>query len=231
MRLKSFLQGAKISVPVIFGFVPVAIAFAIMALSAGLNEIETILMSVFVFAGASQMMAVGMLGAGAGVISIVIATFIMNFRHFIMGTCVFERMGKTGLLSKLVCAFGVTDESFAIFSTTDREKCNKWYFGGIFAVTYLSWVVGTIIGAFANSVLPEAVSNSFGIALYAMFIGLLMPTVKKSARLLALVVVTALINLALRSFLEPSWALIASTLIGAGIGMFLVMDPEEATNE
>ena len=116
-KAKSFLRGLRASIPVMLGFIPVAIAFAIMAGWAGLNSLESVAMSVMVFAGASQMMAVGMIGEGAGYLVIVVATFIMNLRHFIMSTCVFDRMRrngkKTGVAMKLLCSFGVTDESFA----------------------------------------------------------------------------------------------------------------------
>ena len=217
------------SVPVMLGFIPVAIAFAIMASAAGMARGDTVAMSVMVFAGASQMMAVGMIAEGAGYIAIILATFIMNFRHFIMSTCVFGRMKKTGVVSRLVCSFGVTDESFAIFTTSDKKRCDKWYFFGIFLGTYSSWIIGTLIGTFLNSVLPVAVSNSLGIALYAMFIALLVPNVKSNWRLLVVVVITALVNMALRLFIDSSWALIISTLLGAGIGMFVVKDEEDAS--
>lgn len=228
MRLKSFLYGLKMSLPVILGFIPVAIAFAIMASSAGLTPFESVAMSVFVFAGASQMMSVGMIAEGAGYLAIVIATFIMNFRHFIMSTCVFERMHGAKPLERMLLAFGVTDESFAIFTTTEREKCNKWYFFGVFFGTYLSWIAGTLIGSFATAILPEAVSGSLGISLYAMFIALLVPKVKTNIRLLIVVILTALINFLLQRFIEPSWSLIISTLVGAGIGMLFVGDDEES---
>ena len=231
MRIKSFLDGAKISVPVIFAFIPVAIAFAIMASSAGLSGGESVAMSSMVFAGASQIMSVGMIADGAGYLAIIIATFIMNFRHFIMSTCVFRRMKKTDVITRLVCSFGVTDESFAIFTTSDKKKCDKWYFFGIFTVTYSSWIVGTIIGTFANSVLPAAVSNSLGIALYALFIALLVPNVKGNVRLLFVVIITAIMNFVLQLFIEPSWALIVSTLLGAAIGMFVVPDEEDVSEE
>ena len=228
MRTKSFLYGLRMSTPVILGFIPVAIAFAIMASSAGLTPLESVSMSVFVFAGASQMMSVGMIADGAGYLAIVIATFIMNFRHFIMSTCVFERMHGATPIQKMLLSFGVTDESFAIFTTTEREKCNKWYFFGVFLGPYLSWIGGTVIGSFATSILPESVSGSLGISLYAMFIALLVPKVKTNVRLLAVVVLTALINFALQQFIEPSWSLIVSTLVGAGIGMVLVEDKADS---
>ncbi|MBR2387684.1 MAG: AzlC family ABC transporter permease [Clostridia bacterium] len=228
MRTKSFLYGLKMSTPVILGFIPVAIAFAIMASSSGLTAFESVAMSVFVFAGASQMMSVGMIAEGAGYLAIVVATFIMNFRHFIMSTCVFERMQGATPAQKMLLSFGVTDESFAIFTTTEREKCNKWYFFGVFLGTYLSWILGTFIGTFATAIFPASVSGSLGISLYAMFIALLVPKVKTNWRLLIVVVLTAFINFGLQNLFEPSWSLIVSTLVGAGIGMFIVRDEDES---
>ena len=215
------------SVPVMLGFIPVAIAFAIMALSAGMSRGESVAMSVMVFAGASQMMAVSMIAEGAGQIAIVVATFIMNLRHVIMSTCVFGRMKKTGLAARLLCSFGVTDESFAIFTTTEKEKCDKWYFIGVFLGTYSSWIVGTLIGTFLGAILPASVSNSLGIALYAMFIALLVPSVKGNWRLFLLVVITAIVNTLLRLVMDASWALVASTLVCAAIGIFVVKDEDE----
>ena len=231
MKLRSFLYGLRMGIPVMIGFIPVAIAFAIMAANASLGIAETISMSLFVFAGASQMMSVGMIAEGAGMLAIVIATFIINLRHIIMSTCVFERMEKIGVLDKLICGFGVTDESFAIFTTTEKEKCNKWYFLGIFISIYLSWIVGTLIGTLASAVLPAVVSNSLGIALYAMFIALVVPGVKRNVRLLGVVVITALFNLIFTQFIPSSWALILSTLLGAAIGVFIVPDKEEEVSE
>lgn len=229
-KIKSFLYGLKMSIPVIIGFIPIAIAFAIMAADAGLSAFESVAMSVMVFAGASQMMAVEMIAENAGYIQIVIVTFIMNFRHFIMSACVFEKMNRNeknmSLPMKLLCGFGLTDESFAIFTTTDVSKCNKWYFLGILLGTYSSWVVGTVIGTLLGAVLPGVVSDSLGIAIYAMFIALLVPKIKGNFRLWAVVIITALINCALRTFMDSNWSLIASTLIGAQIGVFIVEDEE-----
>ena len=92
------------------------------------------------------------------------------------------------------------------------------------------WIIGTIIGTFANNVLPLAVSNSLGIALYAMFIALLMPNVKGNVRLLFVVIVTALMNWGLQYLIAPSWALIVSTLVGAGVGVFVVKDEEDTAD-
>ncbi len=229
--MKSYLYGMRRSVPVFFGFLPVAITFAIMATSTGLDALETIAMSVFVFAGASQIMAMGMVGAGAGMLSVVLATFVLNLRHLIMSTCVFRKIKIKNPLLKLVGAMAVTDEGFALITTEDDERCDTPYVFGIITVTYLSWVFGTVLGVVASNILPKIVADSFGIALYALFIALIVPDIRKSVRLFLTVVITALMNTVLCLFIETSWAIIVSTLAGALVGTFLVEDDKSGEGE
>lgn len=230
-KAENYISGMKKAVPVIFGFIPVGIAYSVMATQAGLTPAETVWMSALVFAGASQIMAVGMLSAGAGIVTVVIATFIVNLRHLIMSTCVANRMKKTNTGLRLLSSFGITDESFAIFSVADEAVCDVWFLLGIVSVTYSSWVAGAVIGILASNILPQAVANSFGIALYAMFIALLTPNVRKNLKLLVLVVFTALINWGLSRFLDSGWAIIASTLIGAAAGVFFIDDGKDPAEE
>ena len=230
-KARQYVMGLKAGVPVILGFVPVGIAYAIMAQQAGFTVFETIFMSMAVFAGASQMMAVGMYVQGAGLIAMIVATFILNLRHLIMSTCVVNRMKKDRLPVMLLAAFGVTDESFAIFTTEKEENCTSMYFLGLMTVTYLSWITGSAIGALASGLLPPILSASLGIALYAMFIGILMPSLKGNLRLGVLVIVTALVNMVLSRVMAASWALIASTLICAAAGVFFVDLGEEAPSD
>ena len=100
-----FLGGARAGVPVVLGFIPVGIAFGIMARQAGFEIWQTCGFSVFVYAGASQMMTVGMYAQGASIIAMVLATFLLNFRHLIMSTCVFERIKEATLKQKLIAGF------------------------------------------------------------------------------------------------------------------------------
>ena len=227
-KIKSYLYGMKKAIPVIFGFLPVAISFAILSGNAGLNMGETVAMSAFVFAGASQIMAVELVASGAGMLSIILGTFVINLRHIIMSTCVFKRFKDKNPLLRIFSAFGVTDETFALFTTEDEEKCNGAFMLGLITVTYSSWVIGTLIGTVVSVLLPKIVSDSFGIALYALFIALLVPDVKKDLRLLLVVALTALINTGLCALIDKSWAIIISTLAGALIGVFIVKDKEES---
>lgn len=221
-----YKAGAKSGIPIIFGFIPVGIAYAIMARQAGFSAPETVFMSIAVFAGASQMMAVGMYAQGAGIAAMILATFILNLRHLIMSTCIMNKIRSEKVSAKLLAAFGVTDESFAVFTTAKQENCTMPYFLGLISVTYLSWVAGSAIGAFASDFLPPILTASLGIALYAMFIALLMPDLKRSSRLGLLVIFTAAVNTILSRFIASSWALIVSTLICAAIGVFFV-DPDK----
>ncbi len=225
-RARQYVMGLKAGIPVILGFVPVGIAYAIMAQQAGWSVFQTIFMSMAVFAGASQMMAVGMYVQGAGLIAMILATFILNLRHLIMSTCVVNRMEKDRVPVMLLAAFGVTDESFAIFTTGKKENCTSMYFLGLITVTYTSWIAGSAIGALASGLLPPVLSASLGISLYAMFIAILVPSLKGNLRLGILVIVTALVNTALSKVMASSWALIVSTLICAAAGVFFV-DPGE----
>ena len=217
-----YLAGLKAAVPVIFGFIPVGIAYAIMARQAGFDIFETCFMSIAVFAGASQMMAVGMYAQGAGLTAIILATFLLNLRHVIMSTCVMNKMHPAPKPAKIAAAFGVTDESFAIFSTEKQERCTLSFFLGLITVTYLSWNLGTLIGAVTSDFLPPLLTASLGIALYAMFIGLLFPGLSGNGRLCLLVLLTAVCNTLLCLVIPQSWALIVSTLLCAFAGVFFV---------
>lgn len=233
-KRKQYLYGLRAGLPVIFGFIPVGIAYAIMARQAGLSVLQTCSMSLAVFAGASQIMAVGMYAQGASVIAMIVATFILNLRHVIMSTCVAERMPRLGLWQRLLAGFGVTDESFAIYTTVKKERCTVWFFFGLITVTYSSWNVGTLIGALASNFLPDILTASFGIALYAMFIGLLVPNLTGNWRLGVLVALTAACNTLLNLFMDQSWSLIVATLLCSFIGVFFVDLKEgepEATDE
>ena len=228
-KSEQYLRGVKVALPVILGYLPVAIAFAVMASEVGFTPFEIISMSVLVFAGASQIMAVGMIGTGAPMISVVVATFVLNLRHFIMGSYIMKRLGKTSAVQKITTAHGITDEAFAIIGATPDTLCTVPYLFGIITVTYGSWIVGTAIGALVSVLIPPVVSDALGIALFALFISLLVPGIKKSWRLITLVCFTGLLNSVLTWLLPDnasSWAIIISCIVGALVGVFFVRDEE-----
>ncbi len=222
-----YLAGLRAGVPIVLGFIPVGIAFAIMAGQAGLSGAETVLMSATVLAGASQMMAVGMYAQGAALITIMVATFVLNLRHLIMSTCVMNEMRSAPVGIKLLGAFGVTDETFAMFTTMREGHSNAPFFLGLVTCAYSSWVGGTAMGVITANLLPDILSASLGISLYAMFVAILVPNLTKNLRLALLALLTAVCNTVLSRFMDSSWALVISTILCAVIGVFFVPLEEE----
>ncbi len=221
-KMKSYLYGMKKAIPVLIGFLPIAITYAIMAIGAGLNIGETIGMSACVFAGASQIMATQMLADGASAVSIIMATFVLNLRHIIMSTCVFNRLRCKNILLRLISGFGITDETFALFTTEEEERCDEYFMLGLITVSYLSWVLGALIGVFASNLLPQSLAKSFGVALYALFLALIVPDIKRDWKLFFTVLLTVLLNILFGLFMESSWAIICATLIGAAAGAYFM---------
>ena len=222
--------GIRAGIPIMLGYLPIGLAYAIIARQAGLSTVETLLMSLLVYGGASQMMAAGMFAQGAGITAIVLATFILNLRHLIMSLCVNNRVKSAGTGLRLLGSFWVTDECFALFSTTEKERCTIWYLLGLGGSSYLVWAASSLVGALVMNLLPAILTASLGIALYAMFIGLLLPHVSGNGRLALLVLLTALLNWLLGQMMASSWALILSTLLAAFAGLFFVDLGEEAAN-
>ena len=226
-RGAQFRAGVRGGLPIVLGYIPIGIAYAIIARQAGLSALETLLMSLLVYGGASQMMAAGMVAQGAAVPVIVLATFILNLRHLIMSLCVQNRMQPAKTSWRLLAAYWVADESFALFTTTERDKCTIWYFLGMASAAYVAWALSSLFGALVTDLLPAILSASLGVAIYAMFIALLLPHVRGNGRLALLVLLTALGNWVLGKFMAASWALIVSTLLGAFAGLFFVELGEE----
>ena len=139
-----------------------------------------------------------------------------------MGCSAMGRINHVSLPKKLLLSFVMGDEAFAIFSLDAGADDN--FLLGSEAAVYAAWVLSTVAGCFASSVLPELVTRSFGIAMYAAFIGMLVPNVQKNLRLLLLVIITALLNLLFQQFISSSWSVILSMILGALLGVWLVED-------
>lgn len=217
---KQFLSGMKASIPACLGVIPVGISFGLLAVKAGLTNFEAILMSASVMAGAAQLMSISMITQGAAFSAIILGTFFINLRHIVMSSSVMHRMKKAALLQRMVAAFALCDESFAIFSLSDEDS--HLFLLGINSALYGSFIISTFIGSLMTGFLPQIVVDSFSIALYAAFLGLLLPSIKNNTRLILLVISTAGLNWLMQFFLPVSWSLILAMVFGAAAGVFFV---------
>lgn len=220
-RKDKFIDGCKKGIPITFGYVPMGIGYAAIAIKAGMTPLQTISMSVLVYAGAGQIIAASMLLSGATAMAIILTNFVVNLRYFVMSTCVLNQVEKSSLPLNILAAHVTVDESFAMFSLS--EDSNIWIYLGIAIFAWLSWILGAGIGVVVLDLLPVIVTNSFNISLYALFVAILVPSIKESKQIALLVLITAVLNIVLGQFLG-NWSLIVSTLVGAAVGMYIVDD-------
>lgn len=210
-------EGIIASIPIAIGFLPIGITFGAIAQASGLTLLQAVSMSLLVFAGASQFVGVNLLNMGVPMAEIILTTFLLNFRHFLMSSFLitkFMPMTK-GLLA--VIGFGITDETFSLASLKE-EDLGAAFLLGLNFTAYAAWVVGTALGVLLATGMPAALQASMGIALYAMFIGLLLPSMKKSIKVSMVALSAGITNIILHDYISTGWSIIVATIIGAIIG-------------
>ncbi len=216
-----FLQGVLAGTSIAIGYVPAALAFGLLAKGTGLSFMETVAMSLFVYAGAAQYMALNLIAIGTGAFEIIFTTFIVNIRHLLMSASVREKIEDDHPLIKATYAFGITDEVFAV-TTTRAGTIKTGFIFGVALIAYASWCINSGIGYLVGSFLPTTIQESMGIALYAMFIALLMPALKKQRKVAVLATSAAVFNCLLSLFLPGGWSIILATLLSsAGVEWLL----------
>lgn len=176
-----FSAGVKKSLPVIIGMVPSAMAFGILAKTAGLSIWESLFMSTVVFAGASQFAALNMLMIGVSMADILITTALLNARHIMMGSSISQRMERgINPFEKFALFFFLTDESFSIASLQGAEIVTPGFLWGVQLPIFLTWNVLTLCGYIGTAFLPRDLQSSMGIAIYALFLAIIIPAARKS---------------------------------------------------
>mgnify|MGYP002732889240 CR=1 FL=1 len=219
VKTSDFISGLRAGVSIAIGYFPVAVTFGLLSKSSGLSLAETFSMSLIVYAGAAQYIALNLLSLGIGIAEIILATFILNSRHFLMSASIQARAAKEPLWKKLIYAFGITDETFSVASMKSG-KITAGFMFGLGGIAYVSWLLSTLLGYLFGASLPDVLKESMGIALYAMFIALLMPALSKSRKILTLALSGAGLNFLFTyfEFLTTGWSLIVSALL-ASIGV------------
>ncbi|WP_347861263.1 AzlC family ABC transporter permease [Salimicrobium sp. PL1-032A] len=174
-----------------------------------------------------------MLAAGVTAAEIIIAVFVLNFRHFVMSLAFVNQIKTKRKSGQIPLTLLLTDETFAMASLHKKESKKAeacWFYGGIMISAYSSWVVGSFIGGLLGNLMPAALSASMGIALYAMFIGLLVPSMKHSLAVTVIAFAAMTINsLGQWAGLTEGWAIVTGTILGGAFGVFLL--PEEEGEE
>ncbi len=216
----ALVQGARAAWPICLGYVPIGLAFGVLARRAGLAPWQVGLMSLLVFAGSSQFIAVAMLQAGASAASVVAATFVVNLRHLLMSSALAVHLRDRGRRFLSAFAYGVTDESFAV--NLARFRDGGWSPASALALNQTAnaaWVGSTVVGAWAGQALPpHALGVDF--ALPAMFLALLVLQVRSRPHLVSALASGAL-ALAAYLVLPGNIHVVVAAVAGATVAFLL----------
>lgn len=183
MRRKSFfINGIIDGMPICLGYLSVAFAFGIFATESGLSVLETLFISMANVTSAGQLAAVPIITAGGSLAELCLCQIVINLRYALMSTSLSQKMDKSiRLLDRFIIAFVNTDEVFAVASGK-RKNVKRSYMYGLILMPYLGWSVGTLTGALAGNILPETVVSALGIAIYGMFVAIVVPEMKENTK-------------------------------------------------
>ncbi len=179
-EINSFSKGIKDGIPICLGYIAVSFAFGIFSVESGLSAFEALLISMTNVTSAGQLAAVPIIAGGGALVELAATQLVINLRYSLMSVSLSQKLGKNvRMIDRFLISFVNTDEVFAV-SVSQKGNVGRKYLYGLILTPYLGWSAGTIAGAVAGNILPEIVTASLGVAIYGMFIAIVVPPAKKS---------------------------------------------------
>lgn len=231
-RLRAFMAGLRIALPLTLAIIPWGLLAGSFALESGLTGTEGQAMSVFVFAGAVQLVVLGMIGANAGLSAILITTLLITSRHFLYGMSMRSHLSHLPLRWRLALGFLLTDELFALTGTKPPAQFNRWHALGVGLSLYMGWNLATAAGIIAGQAIPNMEALGLEFAVAATFIALVVPGIQKLSTLCA--VLTAMLTSVLCELYQIEMGLLLASLLAMAVGSgcaYWLGEPEEACAE
>ena len=236
-QYNEFTHGLKRGLPIALGYIPVSFTFGLMAVAGGIPVWMAIFISLSNLTSAGQFAGTSLIISGAGLLEITLTTFIINIRYMLMSLSLTQRLDKkTNLAKRFLVGYGVTDEVFSVASM-ERGTLTFPYLLGLIIGPVLGWTTGTALGAIISFALPESLSSAMGIALYGMFIAIVLPVAKKSKAVTIIVAISVAVVCILKyipifKHISSGFRIIIATIMGAGIGACLFpIDESKRDNE
>ncbi len=228
----TFLKGIIDGIPICLGYLSVAFAFGIFSVSNGLTAAEALLISMTNVTSAGQLAAVPIMVSGGTLLELALSQFVINMRYSLMSVSLSQKFDSSvKLRDRFLIAFINTDEVFAVASS--KKEVSRTYMFGLILTPYLGWSAGTIIGAVAGSILPAVVISALGIAIYGMFIAIVVPVAKEDRHVLICVLIAIALSCTFK-FLPPladvhsGFVIIICSVIAAGFAALLFPIDNEA---
>ena len=235
---KWFCKGMRHGVPIGLGYFAVAFTLGITAKNIGLTPFQSALMSFTIHASAGEFAAMTVIAAGSGYVEMAITQLVINLRYLLMSCALSQKVPeKIRVPHRFFISYFITDEIFGISSTVDG-KLNPWYTYGAACVASPGWVLGTFLGAVVGNILPDNVASAMNVALYGMFLAIIIPPARKH-RVIAVIVIASM--LASSAFtllaeylpLSSGMRILILTVVIAGIAAYVhpIEESGENTNE
>lgn len=186
----TFVRGMRDGIPICLGYFAVSFALGIAGRGVGMNAVQAFVMSLTMVASAGQFAAITLIGAGAGIIEMITTTIVVNLRYLLMSCSLTQKLSpETKLLHRLALSYCMTDEIFGLSISVDGFL-RPVYTYGITMISVSGWCLGTVLGVVAGNILPALVTNALGVAMYGMFLAIIIPPAKENHFLGALVAVS-----------------------------------------
>ncbi|ATW25714.1 AzlC family ABC transporter permease [Candidatus Formimonas warabiya] len=215
-----FIKGFVDTLPVGISVALYGVVYGVLSQKTGLSAWTVAAMSLLVFAGASQIAAVQMIAQGCNPISVIFTVFIINLRHYLMAASVSPYLKGISHRIKLLNAFFLTDESYAVsYTYFQNNPPSPWYFLGSGFNIYLFWGGAGLAGYFGGNIIPLQWSYAFDFAFVAAFIGMLVPMVKDFP-VVVTVIVASFLSVLGCLFIPGKWYILIAAL-GASIAGYL----------
>ena len=223
---KLFLKGVKHGIPIALGYLSVSFAFGMECVKAGLTPLQALLISMTNLTSAGQLAGLQVMIAQSSLIEMALTQFIINLRYALMGLSLGQKLGPSmNTPRRMFFSFANTDEIFAVASS-QPEKLHHHYLYGLMLTPYIGWSLGTILGAVAGQLLPEFVRSALGIAIYGMFIAIVIPPARKEQSVAFVVLVAVCISVCFRyisalSSVTGGFVVIICAVVAATLGALL----------
>lgn len=232
----AFINGIKDGIPIALGYFAVAFSLGIVAKKAGLNPFQGFLSSILNHASAGEYAEFTVIMANAPYFEMAFVILVTNIRYLLMSCALSQKFdGDTSYGHRILVGFGITDETFGI-SVGKPGVLNPYYSYGAMAIALPGWSVGTALGVVAGNILPVSVVSALSVALYGMFVAIIIPAAKTSRIVGGVILVSfvasfAVSRISLFDGLSDSMKISLLTVIIAGIAAFLFPLKDGAESE
>ncbi len=231
---QEYRAGVRDGIPIALGYFAVSFTFGMMAVTGGLKIFQAVLTSVTNVTSAGQFAALTIIFGDGSYLEVILTTLIINLRYSLMSFAVSQKIDDKGhSIHRYLVAFGMTDEIFGI-SINHRERINPFYNYGAMSVAIPGWCLGTLLGAVLGNVLPAMVISALSVAIYGMFMAIIIPPAEKNKALYVVILVSMLLSAAftylpLLKQLTGGFVIIIITVGVAAVAAVIqpVPDPEQ----